>query len=410
MYIPRAIESHIVQLNRDYPVIMVCGPRQVGKTTMLQHLADRETTKRTYVSLDDMDARYLAKTDPKLFFQTYPLPVLIDEIQYAPELFPYIKLLADTTKAAGGIWLTGSQKYQMIQGVSESLAGRVAVVDMYGLSAAELYRTPLHTFSIDLPELLGREQSGKYPHIDVHTAYTLMYHGSLPKTASGEITDIPTYYANYVRTYVERDIRELAGITNTLSFSRFLSSLAARCSQQLNYAECARDAEISEPTAKSWVNVLISLGIVFLVQPYYSNALKRITKTPKLYFHDCGLIAWLCKWLSPATLEAGAMNGAFMENFVVSEIWKSYANNLREPPVWYYRDKERHEIDLLIEENGQLHPVEIKKAASPSRDMTASFSILDRLALPRGNGAIVCLADKPVPLDRENTVIPLGLL
>ena len=190
----------------------------------------------------------------------------------------------------------------------------------------------------------------------------------------------------------------LAGITNTLSFSRFLSSLAARCSQQLNYAECARDAEISEPTAKSWVNVLISLGIVFLVQPYYSNALKRITKTPKLYFHDCGLIAWLRKWLSPATLEAGAMNGAFMENFVVSEIWKSYANNLREPPVWYYRDKERHEIDLLIEENGKLHPVEIKKAASPPRDMTASFSILDKLALTGKKDTFYHTITSPLPI------------
>jgi Predicted ATPase (AAA+ superfamily) len=377
---------------------------------MLLHLSEAENLKRTYVSLDDTDARYLAKSDPKLFFQTYPLPVLIDEIQYAPELFPHIKLLADTGHLPGGIWLTGSQKYQMIRGVSESLAGRVAVAEMYGLSLAELYRTPPHAFSFDVPELLARERSGAYPHIDVHTAYSRMFTGSLPKAASGDIRDSSTYYANYVRTYVERDIRELAGITNTLSFSRFLSSLAARCSQQLNYAECARDAEISEPTAKSWVNVLISLGIVFLVQPYFSNALKRITKTPKLYFHDCGLVAWLCRWLSPETLEAGAMNGAIMENFVVSELWKSYANNLREPPVWYYRDKEKREIDLLVEENGKLHPVEIKKSASPSKDMIASFRLLDTLALPRGNGAVICLADRLVPIDRENAAVPLGLM
>lgn len=408
MYYSRQLEKAAKALSKEYPVLMVTGPRQVGKTTMLQNIG--EENRRAYVTLDDMDARILAKSDPKLFLQAYKPPVLIDEIQYAPELLPYIKIHADQSKKPGEIWLTGSQKHQMIKGASESLAGRVAIIDMQGFSLAEINKTPSNGFSCELDELLDRENSGQYPMIDVQSAYEMMWRGSLPKVIAGEVTDIASYYSNYVKTYIERDIRDLAGIKDTLALNRFLSSCAARCSTMLSYAELARDAEISQPTAKAWLNVLVSMGIIFLLQPYFNNQLKRITKTPKLYFNDTGLVSWLCRWLSPITLEKGAMNGQLMENFAVSEIIKSYSNNLRHASFWYYRDKEQHEIDLIIEEDGKLHPIEVKKSASPSKDAISNFSVLDKANLPVGNGGVVCLAQKAMPLDERNTVIPLGLI
>ena len=402
-YISRNLEAVVMQVTKEFPAVLVTGPRQVGKTTMLQKLM--EGTNRKYVSLDDLNERSLAKSDPELFLQVHNPPVLIDEIQYAPELFPYIKIYADSHHEPGAFWLTGSQVFQMMKGVQESLAGRVAVLSMTSLAQAELAGASMTPFKIDLEALTEREKF-RIP-ADVQGIFERIYRGSMPAIVSGRNTNSQIFYSSYLLTYIERDVKLLSDAIDSLKFLRFITATAARCSQMLNVAEIAQDADINQKQAKDWLQILETLGIIFYLHPYSNNLLKRLVKTPKLYFYDTGLVCHLTRWSSPEVLENGAMNGAVLENYVVSEIAKTWLNSGKEPYMYYYRDKDAKEIDIVLEHDGILNPIEIKKTSNPGTELTRVFSLLDKASVPRGKGAVVCMKPKVGVIDRENYIVPV---
>lgn len=402
-YIHRNLETVVNSVTGEYPVVLVTGPRQVGKTTMLQKLM--EGTERGYVSLDDLNERDIAKNDPELFLQLHKPPVLIDEVQYAPELFTYIKIYVDQHKTPGAFWLTGSQIFKLMRGVQESLAGRVAVLSMTTLSQAEISDAPMEPFTVDLDGLAKRALQREV--VDTRGIFERIYLGSMPAIVSGANSNSQIFYSSYLSTYIERDVRALSESIDALKFMRFMTATAARCSQMLNVSEIAQDADINQMQARNWLGILETLGIVFYMHPYSNNLLKRLVKTPKIYFYDTGLVSYLTRWSSAETLEAGAMNGAMLENYVVAEITKTYLNCGREPFLYYYRDKDAKEIDIVLEHDGVLNPIEIKKTANPGSELTRAFALLDRASTPRGKGAIICMKPQLGAIDRENYVVPV---
>lgn len=407
-YISRHMESCILELSKSYSAILLTGPRQAGKTTMLRSLAEKENIGRKYVTLDDLTERDMAKNDPALFLQLHRPPVLIDEVQYAPELFTYIKIHIDEHHNPGDFWLTGSQIFCLMRGVQESLAGRVALLHMSPLSQREIIGAPCVPFTTDLDRLLA-EQDQIQP-VTTPELFTRLWKGSMPGLISGQTPDRNIFYSSYLSTYVERDVRELSSSVDALKFNRFVTAVAARCSQFLNYNALAEDADIDMPTAKAWVNILETLGIIFLLHPYSNNVLKRTIKTPKVYFYDTGLVCYLTRWSSPEVAESGAMNGALLENFTVSEIMKSYQNAGLEPYLYFYRDRDAKEIDVVLEGDGKLCPLEIKKTAVPDKRLTRVFGVIDKSPLQLGTGAILCMADHFSAFDRENLIVPIWMI
>lgn len=409
MYITRHMEKPVMELNEQYPVLLLTGPRQVGKTTMLEHLIEVEGKGRKKVSLDDLTLRELAKTDPKMFFQLYQPPLLIDEVQYAPELFPYIKIMVDERHQPGDFWLTGSQLFKMMEGVQESLAGRVALLHLSPLSQSEIMkRPPEPPFSLELP-LLSERQNGRQM-LNTPEVFQRIHQGGMPALVTGTYSNASIFYSSYIDTYMERDVRRLSNDIDSLKFLRFLRSVAARTSQQVNYKGIADDAEIDQTTAKNWLHVLEALGIIFLLEPYSNNVLKRTVSTPKLYFYDSGIVCYLTRWSSPETTMEGAMSGALLENYTVAEIIKTYQNAGQEPFLYYYRDKDAREIDLILERDGKLFPIEIKKMASPPKKLTKVFDLIDKSPLQRGTGAILCMADQLGAFDQNNLIVPISLI
>lgn len=409
MYITRHMEKPVMELNEQYPVLLLTGPRQVGKTTMLEHLIEVEGKGRKKVSLDDLTLRELAKTDPKMFFQLYQPPLLIDEVQYAPELFPYIKIMVDERHQPGDFWLTGSQLFKMMEGVQESLAGRVALLHLSPLSQSEIMkRPPEPPFSLELP-LLSQRQNGRQM-LNTPEVFQRIHQGGMPALVTGTYSNASIFYSSYIDTYMERDVRRLSNDIDSLKFLRFLRSVAARTSQQVNYKGIADDAEIDQTTAKNWLHVLEALGIIFLLEPYSNNVLKRTVSTPKLYFYDSGIVCYLTRWSSPETAMEGAMSGALLENYTVAEIIKTYQNAGQEPFLYYYRDKDAREIDLILERDGKLFPIEIKKMASPPKKLTKVFDLIDKSPLQRGTGAILCMADQLGAFDQNNLIVPISLI
>lgn len=408
VYIDRSMEPLVAQVTDEYSVILVTGPRQVGKSTMLQHVLAQRDERIELVTLDDLTERQLATTDPAMFFQVHRPPVMVDEVQYAPELFSQIKMMVDDGMPAGSFWLTGSQQFRLMELAGESLAGRTAVLPLSSLTQVETEKLPGLPFSLDLEIWKKRELAAK-PR-SIMDLFAVMHQGAMPGVVSGKYTNLTVFYESYIRTYVERDVRRLLGAVDALEYLDFMRAVAARCSQLLNVAAIAQDVGIRQDKAKSWLSVLERSGVVFLLHPYSNNQLKRTVKAPKLYFHDCGLVAHLTRWSSPETMQSGAMSGAFMENFVVSEIHKSYLNAGVEPPLYYYRDHDGREIDLVIESDGELHPIEVKKTASPNLSMTRNFRALDRSSIPRGRGAIICAVEHATALDAETLVLPAGSL
>ena len=409
MYITRHMEKPVMELNEQYPVLLLTGPRQVGKTTMLEHLIEVEGKGRKKVSLDDLTLRELAKTDPKMFFQLYQPPLLIDEVQYAPELFPYIKIMVDERHQPGDFWLTGSQLFKMMEGVQESLAGRVALLHLSPLSQSEIMkRPPEPPFSLELP-LLSERQNGRQM-LNTPEVFQHIHQGGMPALVTGTYSNASIFYSSYIDTYMERDVRRLSNDIDSLKFLRFLRSVAARTSQQVNYKGIADDAEIDQTTAKNWLHVLEALGIIFLLEPYSNNVLKRTVSTPKLYFYDSGIVCYLTRWSSPETAMEGAMSGALLENYTVAEIIKTYQNAGQEPFLYYYRDKDAREIDLILEQDGKLFPIEIKKMASPPKKLTKVFDLIDKSPLQRGTGAILCMADQLRAFDQNNLIVPISLI
>lgn len=409
MYITRHMEKPVMELNEQYPVLLLTGPRQVGKTTMLEHLIEVEGKGRKKVSLDDLTLRELAKTDPKMFFQLYQPPLLIDEVQYAPELFPYIKIMVDERHQPGDFWLTGSQLFKMMEGVQESLAGRVALLHLSPLSQSEIMKRPSEPpFSLELP-LLSERQNGRQM-LNTPEVFQRIHQGGMPALVTGTYSNASIFYSSYIDTYMERDVRRLSNDIDSLKFLRFLRSVAARTSQQVNYKGIADDAEIDQTTAKNWLHVLEALGIIFLLEPYSNNVLKRTVSTPKLYFYDSGIVCYLTRWSSPETAMEGAMSGALLENYTVAEIIKTYQNAGQEPFLYYYRDKDAREIDLILERDGKLFPIEIKKMASPPKKLTKVFDLIDKSPLQRGTGAILCMADQLGAFDQNNLIVPISLI
>lgn len=405
-YIKRGLEKVVSEVTKEYPVVLVTGPRQVGKTTMLQKLM--EGTDRSYVSLDDLNERNLAKTDPELFLQLHKPPVLIDEVQYAPELFPYIKIHVDKNHKSGAFWLTGSQVFKLMRGVQESLAGRIAVLSLTSLSQSEIEEGGAEPLTITLDSLTARSK-GRKP-ADIKEIFGRIFKGTMPAVVSGQNSNRQIFYSSYLTTYLERDVKELSDAIDSLRFLRFITAVAARCSQMLNVADIAQDADINQKQAKDWLGILETLGIIFYLHPYSNNLLKRLVKTPKLYFYDTGLVCYLTKWSSAETLESGAMNGAILENYVVAEIRKTYLGNGMEPFMYYYRDKDAKEIDMVLEHDGVLNPIEIKKTSNPGTELIKPFQLLDRSSTPRANGAVICMRSELSMIDRENFIVPVWVI
>ncbi len=407
-YISRHMEERILNLSKSYSAILVTGPRQAGKTTMLRSLAEKENIGREYVTLDDLTARDMAKNDPALFLQLHKPPVLIDEVQYAPELFTYIKIHVDEHHNPGDFWMTGSQIFRLMRGVQESLAGRVALLHMSPMSQREIIGAPCVPFTTDFDRLIA--ESKNIAPVETPALFERIWKGCMPGLVSGQYTDRNIYYSSYLSTYVERDVRELSGNIDALKFNRFVTAVAARTSQLLNYKAIADDADIDMPTAKAWVNILETLGIIFLLHPYSNNVLKRTIKTPKVYFYDTGLVCYLTKWSSPEVAESGAMSGALLENFTVSEIMKSYQNAGLESYLYFYRDRDAKEIDVIMEGDGKLCPLEIKKTATPDKRLTRVFGVIDKSPLKLGTGAVLCMAEQFSAFDRDNLIVPIWMI
>jgi predicted AAA+ superfamily ATPase len=408
-YITRDIESLIGETTQEYSVLLVTGPRQVGKSTMLKHLMSQETTAREQITLDDLATRTLAKNDPGMFFQLHKPPLLVDEVQYAPELFTEIKKMIDAGAPAGSFWLTGSQQFKLMKLAEETLAGRIAILPLSSLSQHELYGTDKNQpFSVGLDIL--KERAKHYKSVGARELYARMYRGAMPALASGKYSNISIFYSSYLQTYIERDVRELSGDIDALEFLAFMTATASRCSCMLNVQAIANDIGERPEKVKKWLGLLEKSGIIFYLHPYSNNQLKRTVKAPKLYFHDCGLVAHLTKWSGSETLEAGAMSGAFIENYVVSEIRKSYLNAGLDILLYYYRDKDSKEIDVVLESDGELHPVEIKKTASPNVSMVSSFKTLDKGFVPRGQGAIICMSETYGAINGETLIVPAWMV
>jgi len=417
MYINRALEGAIRKASATFPVLLLIGPRQVGKTTLLGRLGGGN---RNYVTLDDPDACYLARNDPAMFLQRYTPPITIDEIQYAPEILPYIKMTVDRSGNKGDFWLTGSQVFHGMKNVSESLAGRVGIINLLGLSSSEIAGIDSEPFTTDPGRLMARLNTA--PKMNLTSIYERIFRGGMPALYTSKDINVETFFSSYISTYLQRDIRSLAQVADEMAFLNFMGCVASRTATPVNYDELARDAGISPPTAKKWLSILVSLRMVALVQAYHNNALKRIIKMPLLHFLDTGLCAYLLKWSNPEVLERGAMSGAFFESWVFSEIYKSWLNAGKEPPLFYYRDKDKREIDLLLMENGKLYPIEIKKAVSPGRDSVKHFKVLQPVAEPErfglleqhkldiGCGAVVCMANDLMPIDQKNWYVPAWLV
>ena len=420
MFYDRTIEKTLRSVSASFPVLMLTGPRQVGKTTILEKIKDNG---RKTVSLDNPTIRAFAKQEPEMFLQRYAPPVLIDEVQYAPELFDYIKVYVDTHKQCGDFWLTGSQTFHLMKSVTESLAGRVGVVRMLGLSNSEITGNHFSEFIIAPQELIRR--MGLAAPMNINQVFERIFKGSMPRIYEIDNVNRSEYYESYLETYISRDIKDLSQVADELSFLNFINIAAARTATNVNYEVLANEAGISAPTAKQWLSILVSSGLVALIPPYSNNALKRVIKAPRMYFLDTGLCSYITRWSSSEILERGAMDGQFFETWVVSEIYKSYLHNGKRPPLYFYRDSNKKEIDLIIAQDGMISPIEIKKGAAP-KDAIRNFSVLKpienepseddvfsgaaHLKTTIGTGAVICMPSDIIPIDKNNWYIPAWLI
>jgi Predicted ATPase (AAA+ superfamily) len=401
MIIEREIAKKVISMSNSFKVVMLCGPRQIGKTTILKGLCDSE---RTYVSLDNLEVRKLAKDSPDLFFQKYKPPILIDEVQYAPELLSYIKIIVDQSNQKGIFWLTGSQQFHLMKNVTESLAGRVGILYMNSLTYDEKIEQILHG-------PFDPEKIRCYKKLELMDVFEDIFEGSMPGCCLDKDMNRNDFYDSYIRTYIDRDVKDLTQVGNELSFYQFITSVAARTGEQLNYTALANDANITVPTAKTWLSILITSGLVYLLQPYSNNILTRTVKMPKIVFMDTGLCTFLTKWDSKETLEASSVSGHVFETWIISEIVKKYQNNgITNPPIFYYRDKDKNEIDLIIDKNNKLYPFEIKKTANPNKEIVKTFNMLNKTKKEIGTGGIICMYQEILPIDEKNYIIPVGCI
>lgn len=418
MYIHRLIEERLEKVSKMFYVILVTGPRQVGKSTLLKNIYPQ----LKYLTFDDPLLLTAANQEPGLFFRNYGTPIIIDEIQYAKDILPYIKMIADKSNEYGIFYLTGSQQFHLMKNISESLAGRVSILELQGLSAREIFNIKFNQHFIPNDEYIDprKKELQEYKNI-----WNIIHKGSYPAMYKSEI-DWTEFYSSYVKTYIQRDINDLINIKDQIVFMNFLTALAARTGEILNYESIAGEVGVSSPTIKNWISILETSGIIYLLQPYSPSALNRAIKAPKIYFRDTGIVCYLTKWMTPETLKTGAKSGNIFETFVVSEIIKSYTNEGVDyrGSIFYYRGKDRNkklsngdyieidsEIDLIIEENNIVYPIEIKMTANPKIEMANSFKVLDKIgSKKRGTGAIICLYDKMLYLKEDLIVLPIEFI
>ena len=406
-YIKRDLERKFLHMSDSFKAVMVIGARQVGKSTMLKHLA--RDTDRTYVTMDNTQLRHFAQTEPKLFLQTYQPPILIDEVQKAPELFEEIKIICDESDARGQFWLTGSQSKKLIKKAGDSLAGRLCILKMYSLSNREkLGIDPENAFTFSLKALIDREKL--FGQNNILATFENIWRGGLPDVQEKDEEQLGEYFNSYIETYLMRDAVDDYGITDTEGFRKFLRACDAFTGQLINYNDLGASAGVSGVTAKEWVSVLQSMGIIFLLEPYASNELKRLTKKPKLYFCDTGFCAFLSSWTTRDVLMNGAASGHYYENYVIAELLRNYAYGKNKVNLNFYRDNKMNEIDLIIEEEGVLHPVEIKKSSAPDRSAAKAFSLLKSAERSVGNGAVICMSDAVIPISENTLIVPSNLI
>ncbi|MCL2793289.1 MAG: ATP-binding protein [Spirochaetaceae bacterium] len=407
----RTIIPYITHTSKDFPVVLVTGPRRVGKSVLLSMIQEE---KRKYVTLDNLDDRKLAVEDPAMFLQKYAPPIIIDEVQYAPELFTYIKIWVDNQKTeylingkksanpAGAFWLTGSQKYRLMKGIQESLAGRIAIIDMLGFSHKEAKKKPFESKPFyPSMDMMHRESTEKLKLMDV---YKLIWKGSFPEMYTKKNMNRDEYFRSYIQTYIERDVKDFQGISNELKFLAFVRAVAVRTGNLINYNGLANDCDIDLRTAQIWMNTLQRSGLVYLLPPYSPNITKRIIKTPKVYFLDTGLASYLARIDTPQALEASYLAGSMLETYAFIEILKSFWHNGLDPLIYFYRDTNQKEIDFILEKNMTLYPVEVKKTTLPSQNDTKNFGVLKQLEKKIGTGSIICLSSNFSPLPKQDII------
>ena len=396
--IKREIEEKFQTLANTRKVVMITGARQIGKSTFVKEMKEKN---RTYVTLDDLSLRELAKSDPKLFLMNYKGPVIIDEVQYAPNLFPYIKLDVDNSNEVGKYWLTGSQKFELMKNVTESLAGRVSILEMSSLSYAEKKGFKSKIFN---PNDIKNNFT-----VTPEEIYEEIYKGGMPEYINNNL-DRNQFFNDYITTYLERDVRNLANVGDLLSFRKFMIAVASRNGEVLNYNSICEDADIDNKTAKKWISILEANDIIYLLQPYFSSQLKRVTKSPKIIFMDTGLCSFLCNWNSGNNLMNSTTSGHYLETFVISELIKNKRNSKDSLnyDIYFYRDKDGKEIDLIINFDNTIYPFEIKKTANPKLEMIKNFNILEKTNLSVGNGGLICFYPDVLPLDEKNKSYPIS--
>ena len=403
----RTMAKVIEEYSARFRVLLLTGQRQVGKTTLLNELVQK---KRPYVTLDNPRYRILAQNDPELFLEENPPPVLIDEVQYAPELFPHIKMYVDTHKnQKGAFWLTGSQKYKLMKGINESLAGRIVILELLGLSYREKTKLP-YSGKPFIPEFVSsqkKEKEIKLKSLSIKDLYKHIWEGSLPEPIADKKIKREAFYSSYIQSYIERDVRDFYSIEKPVQFYNFLAAVAARTGNLVNYSKLAQDVGVDLKTAQTWMGILERSGLVYLLQPYSPNATSCIIKTPKVYFMDTGLCSYLCRWETPDTLYSGAMDGAILETWCFGEILKSYWHNGIDPLIYFYRDTDQKEIDFIIEKNMTLYPIEVKKTAMPEEKDIKNFKTLEKLGKKTGTGAVLCLCKERTAINREAVSIPV---
>lgn len=405
MYIKRFQEDNFLRLQKEYKAILLTGPRQVGKTTMLKKLMEKEKKHREYVSLDNMTEYELAK-NPDNFFSIHKLPILIDEIQYAPNLFRKIKELVDSGCKNGDIWFTGSQSYKLMEGVSESLAGRIAIVEMQSLSQAEIDGRKNEFFDID--NITIKKKNNNY---DVDECFKRIYSGTMPSIISGEKKDIDKYYENYISSYIDRDVLYMSKSIDRFTYYNFIKSLATRVGQELNVNDIAKDINTNVKNVNMYLKILEALGVIFFEHPYSNNLLKRALKKPKLYFWDVGLATHIINWGNYEVVRDSSMNGHYFENFVISELKKNFINSGEKINSYYYRDKDKKEVDFIYERNAKIHLIEIKKATNINNSAISSFKTI-KVEKPYkiGKGGVICPSDRLSMIDENYYIIPVGYI
>ena len=398
--IKREIEKKFKELSNSRKIVLITGARQVGKSTFVKSIKEKN---RTYITLDDLSLRELAQNDPKLFLMNYKGPIIIDEIQYAPNLFPYIKMEVDESNEKGKYWLIGSQKFELMKNVSESLAGRVSILEMSSLSFSEKK-------GFNSPIFDPTNIKNKY-NILPDEIFKNIYKGGMPEYINDEL-ERNQFFNDYLLTYLERDVRAMSGVGDLTRFRKFLIAVAARNGEVLNYNSLCEDADIDAKTAKNWISILEASDIIYLLKPYFSSELKRSTKAPKIVFLDTGLCSYLCGWNTIESLINSSTSGHYLETFVISELIKNKRNNLSNLNynIYFYRDRDGKEIDLIIELNNVIYPFEIKKTAKPEKSMISNFKVLENTNLKIGNGGLLCFYPNIIPLDEKNKSYPISII